>query len=144
MSDYKLNYRISTTEIRLGYGHLFAQGIPVPDIQVYNDSSSVVSTGDGGETRHGYLSVTWTWNRLSFNQIRIIKGMIDYVQSNDLYLYMTVDRGVDGSGRGDWIDVKGKPRNLQQTVVSNSNSVGYDNVTLYLNNLVIVNDPSTV
>lgn len=142
-----LNYRISTTGAGLAKGNFFLLNIPPPDNVEYRDHSVEVDVGLGGMVLHGYRNVRFLWTNLRPNQTHRIKNLVDEALSAGTDLYLTFDRdNGDAPGR-DWIDTSGTPHPMiidRVPSVAGSRRSAHVNVELFVNNLSIVNDPSTV
>lgn len=141
-------WRISLTEAGLDKGSFHNYGIPAPDTGMYTDSTTAATRSDGSQSLHGYRQVTLSWGRLTALQLAVIREFIDDARSGAGLLYLTIDRG-DGSAPGrDWIDVFGKPHRQPQLTQEGpiGSSIGqpsYQNVRLFVNDLTVVNDPSS-
>lgn len=137
----RLNARIATSEAGLAKGALFARGIPVPQM-FYRDHSSRSAQGEGGETLHGYKAVTLLWENLTASQAAALRDMIDTAQAaaNGL-IYLTILRNDAANGNYDWIDVSGRPSMPEWNPAYDGHV--YAPVEMVVNNLTILNDPST-
>lgn len=141
----RLHYRLATTENGLATGHLFVWQLPPPTTATYRDHSQKFPQSDGGEARHGFRSVELTWNTLTPAQAYTIRRMVVTVLSAGNPLYLTINRA-DGTRPGnDWIDVFGRPRipDIEpEGSIAGASGFYHRNVTLFVNNLTIVNDPA--
>ena len=136
-----INTRIATSEAGLATGALFARKIPKPQT-FYRDHSSRSSQGEGGEARHGYLNVSLLWDTLTASQASALKAVITAAQGQSSGLmYLTIRRTDATNGDTDWIDVSGRP--LMPEFQSSNDGRIFRNVELTINNLTILNDPST-
>lgn len=139
-------YRIALTEAGLSSGALMARGIPIPTVAPYKDHSVIVEKGDGSNREYGYKTVELMWDRLTAAQGRILYALVESARGGSGLLYLTIDRA-DGNAPGqDWIDVYGRPGRLVLTGEAPLNRHGYSthrNVSLNVNNLTVVNDPSS-
>lgn len=136
--------RLGTTEATLRY-MIQAMKIPRPELPVYNDHATKVQLSNGGEALRGFVSASLTWDRLDAHQAYMIRQIAeDAIASADSLIYATVNRAWNRSGdRQDWIDVKGYPNQPSAAPVSNTLGNVTSSFTLVINNLLIVNDPST-
>lgn len=141
---YNWNYRLSISEASIPYGALLAQGIPPPTTPLYSEFSQSVNTADGAQANHGNISVTWQWDELDFQQYRRLRTIIDYCRSTsgDGYIYFTADKGVSGTGRGSWIDAKGRPLVPVFQTAPNTDGLLANDFVLRINNVEIINDPA--
>lgn len=140
-------WRIGVSEAGLAY--FLAIPLPPPDVAVYRDASQEISKSRGGVARHGYKSVTLQWNRLTAAQGALLRDYVqDALDSAGGVLFLTIDRANGTAPTFDWIDVSGRPQlpefsSSLPTYVQGGHR-GFNNVSLRVNNLSIVNDPSTV
>jgi hypothetical protein len=138
----RLNARIASTEAGLATGSFFAREMPQPQT-FYSDHSSRASQGEGGQTRHGYGSVTLLWDTLTAAQARDLKAVIVAAEATASGLiYVTLARNNADNGQFDWIDISGYP------IMPNFQAEGihgavFRNIQLVVNNITIINDPST-
>jgi hypothetical protein len=135
-------YRLAFTESGLGKGYLFSRGLPPPSTVTFKDFSGEYSQSDGGKVQHGYLSVVLMWNVLTYTQSYQLRKY-----TNSSVLYATIDRNNGTKPGRDWVDVRGVPlpMNIERDRgIAGSIGGATINVTLTINNLTIVNDPSSV
>jgi hypothetical protein len=139
-------FRIALTEPGLAKGLFWVVGLPPPSTPPYRDHSVIVAKSDGSNREYGYKNVTIMWDRMTMQEGFVLHSTVEAARDGTGLLFMTVLRG-DGSGSGaDWIDVSGRPGRVVLTPASpfNRNGQGtYDNVVLTVNNLSILNDPSS-
>jgi hypothetical protein len=142
-------FRISLTEAGLAKGLFWVRGLPPPSVPPYRDHTVIVPKSDGSNREYGYKNVTILWDRMTMEAGYALQTLVEGARvagGGTGLLYLTILRG-DGSGSGrDWIDVSGRPGRVVLTAAPPFNRQGpgtYDNVTLIVNNLTIVNDPSS-
>lgn len=133
------SWRLATTEAALAYSSFYALGVPIPSLAPAMRGQVESPRGDGRQAIHGYRSLEFFWDVLGIHYLSILEGLID--DALDGYLYVTY------YDRGRWVDGKGFPwRPLQPDMIGPLHSLrgayGERNYRLYLNNLVVVNDPS--
>ena len=144
MSNRWLFYwRIATSSAGLATGNFFVRKLPPPSLPAYLDYSVKNPQSKGGLTRQGYDNVRIAWETMDGLQIKVLKDLVETaIVSGSLYL--TIDRA-DGTGiANDFIDVHGVPHPITYNPVQNARGVVFQDVELFVNNLVIDNDPSTV
>ena len=140
------NLRIESTEALLAKGYLlYSHSLPEPSVMTYNDHSSREAKQDGGQALRGFLSVTLLWDNLTDWQVsRLWELVNDSITSTDELMYATVAKQWNGSGaRHSWIDVKGRPHYPSVSPAGGTSARLYENVTLTINNIEIVNDPAS-
>lgn len=140
------NIRLATTEAGLPNGFaVYSLGLPEPSLPLYADHSSKAVLASGGQALRGFQSTSILFSRLTFAQARTLRKLVeDSLSSTDGLMYLTIDKGWNGSGLlGSWIDVKGVPHMPDLAPVGNTQAMIYDNVTLFVNNLTTVNDPAS-
>lgn len=137
------NVRLATSEANLAKGYIIQNWrIPEPVLPQYPLQSQVVDLSNGGQARRGFSSTTLFWDRLLFYQARALFKLVADVGNSQLYA--TIDKAWSGgSGLDGWIDVSGFPSVQVLTPTPNSQSGAYDNVSLILTNLTIINDPAS-
>lgn len=137
------NIRLAITEAGLLQGYIIQNWrIPEPVLPQYPLQSQVVDLSNGGQARRGFSSVTLFWDRLLFYQARTLFKLVADVGNGELYA--TIDKAWSGgSGLDGWIDISAFPSTQILTPTPNSQSGAYDNVSLVLTNITIINDPAT-
>lgn len=138
--------RIATTESDLAKGWLlYAHKLPRPDLPIYSDHSTKVAVTDGGQALRGFPSASMTWDRLTWEQARTLRKLIeDSLDSADGLIYATIDRSWNRAGSlEDWIDIKGRAHIPDMPPVSGTDGRLNDNVTLFIGNVEIINDPAS-
>ena len=137
------NVRLATSEAGLAKGYIVQNWrIPEPVLPQYPLQSQVVDLSNGGQARRGFSSFTLFWDRLLFYQARVIFKLAS--DAGNGQLYATIDKAWSGgSGLDGWIDVSGYPSVQVLTPTPQSQSGAYDNVSLVLTNLTIINDPAS-
>lgn len=136
--------RLGITEAGMRF-MIQAMKMPYPELPLYNDHSTKVALSTGGEALRGFRSTSLTWDRLDAHQAYTIRKIAeDAIDSGDGMIYATINRAWNRSGDiQDWIDIKGYPNIPSAPSVSNTRGFTTDSFTLVINNVVIVNDPST-
>jgi len=139
-------FRIAITEAGLAKGALFVLGLPPPSVAPYRDHSVIVGKSDGSNQEYGYKNITIMWDKLTYAAGRVLQDLVEGARTGTGLLYLTLAR-TDGTGSGeDYIDVSGRAGRLVLTGAAPLNRRGfgtYDNPTLVVNNLTVVNDPSS-
>jgi hypothetical protein len=136
------NVRLATSQAGLLNGWLNVLGLPEPSQPVKAASSQRVNLSDGGQALRGFESVTLFWDRLEFQQARVLRKLVEDAGNN--VLYVTADGGWDGSrGLGNYVDYSGRAHIPELVPVPSSDGLVYDSVTLFINNLAVVADPAT-
>jgi hypothetical protein len=128
-------------------GSFAAYGIPVPDVAPYNDSSKAVSRGQGEQALHGFATIDFLWGRLTREQAWRVRKFIDDAKSGTGWLYLTVDLNDDSSIGPQWADIRAKPhRDPKQAdsgpIIGRIGQGSHENYSMFLNNVVILNNPS--
>lgn len=141
-----LGWRIASTEAGLQTGAFFARRIPPPHTFEYKDFSVRTPQSQGGQTRHGYKNITIIWDSLTLQQANALREVIQAGLDDAGYVYVTLDRSNGTASGRDWIDVYGRPEmpDFQpRAPVAGSNGILYGQTKLFVNALVIVNDPAS-
>lgn len=147
-------YRMALEELVLPRSNFFLLNIPQPSNVIFQDYSEISSHGRGGKSKYGFSHVTFHWEKVLTTSTARIRKIIDQVLAGekldgtplDGYLYLTFDRN-DGKsfGRG-WVDAYGTPHPLEVTpigeIAGSSGSRGHESVTLKVNDIQIINEPS--
>lgn len=137
----RLNARIATSEAGLAKGAFFVRGIPKPQM-FYRDHSTRSPQGEGGETLHGYKAVTLLWSDLTAAQAAELRDLIETAQAAATpVIFLTITRDNADNGNYDWIDVSGRP--LMPEWQPGRDGEVFTQVEFVVNNLTILNDPST-
>lgn len=140
------NYRIAATEEGLERGYFHLMGIPIDVKTQYKDYTIKSPQGSGWVAKHGYKNVELNWESLNPRQLNVLRSRVESaLNSADRLLYMTIPRN-DGTSPSmdDWIDISGKPDLRDPTVLDGRTSgVHLTNISLFLNDVEIVNDPAT-
>lgn len=147
MSCELLNFRMATSELLLEKGYLFLRKVPTPNRSDYKDYSAKFEQSVGGQARHGYKNVTILWTNLDAYQTYQVKNMLNTVLAGNEIVYLTIDRNNGDSMSYDWIDVSGYPHQIdpeEDGDLVGSQGRAFRNIQLFVNNLTIINDPSTV
>lgn len=139
-----LFYRIALTQAALETGsNFFVRGLPRPDLVTFADHTERVPKSQGGEARQGYHHVSLLWLRLESGAAGVLRGLIESAEAATGLIYLTVPR-TDAKAIGpSWVDLSGLPAMPQWENLQNGLFV-YENVTLRLNNCVLLATPSTV
>lgn len=136
-SKWLLYWRISTTST-LTRRNFFAVGLPIPQTPIYKNYSTLLPQGQGGQTRQGYKNVSILWAEMTRLQGFILKGLIETVLTAGTPLYMSVDFNDGTYLENAFYDVSGTPAPVVLEPTANSRGVIYQNVTLTLNNVTVI------
>ena len=144
--DFK-SFRIATTEVDLTRGYFFTKGIDAPTTFIYKSFSEPFSQSFGGQVQHGFPNVTMTWVNVSSKTVKLIS---EYVRvalatpSRQIFLTIPVNNGIYIARH--WVDISGTPYPIDTTEGGVLSSFGmfFDNLTLFINNISIVNDPAVL
>ena len=135
------NWRIATTEADLVRGYFHTWGLPLHLKIRYRDYSQKIPQGAGWSARHGYENLELNWEVLTQFQARFLKNIIEDALDLTGYIYLTV---TPADGRSKWIDVRGAPHVPDIESADHSmTGIHHTNVSLFVNNVVIINDPAT-
>lgn len=139
----KYKWRIGLTEPTMLY---FVQiDIPRPDEPNYQDYTNLVPQGLGGNKATGYQFVNLAWSTLTSKAINQLRKYVDVARTDQSEIYLTIQRADGTTWGNDWIDVRGIPHEITyQKVGGDAIGHAFRNVVLFVNNLTIVNDPSSV
>lgn len=140
-------YRIATTQAGLETGYFVGYGLPMPELPFFQPFTTRRPQSTGGQARQGYKYCTLLWSRLDARQANIIDGLIAAAEvtggSGNGTIYLTLPM-VDASAGGvNWVDVSGVAVMPAWETENQSHGVTYTNVTLRLNNVVILAEPSS-
>lgn len=140
-------YRLALSEAELEDGTLDTWGLQPPSTAPYVDHTEVVGQSDGGQALLGYDQVTLSWDVLTpFEASQLVRLVREALGTDgEGFLYLTVSRSNGTSPDSDWIDVMGRPHVPQVITPPNVGAVSHlyhQNVTLFVNNLTVLNDPS--
>lgn len=138
-----LYFRLAASEAGLAKGYLFAMGVPPPTNLEYKDHSERVPQGEGGESRHGFHVLLWTWERLTLLQLKVI---CDIVFNSSGLVYCSSPRSNGATEGYGWVDAYGRPSLSDPSPVgpiASATGIIVGNVSLTLNNLIIVNNPAS-
>lgn len=143
-NNHLQKFRISLTA-DLSKGNFFLRGIAAPTTTQYQGFSETLPQADGGQVQHGYKNLILTWVSVDANTVYIIKQFVNDCLNSTKTLYMTVPMN-DGSKVGrTFIDVSGRPLPIKVEEIGVPEwGVAFNNMTLALNNITIVNNPSTI
>lgn len=137
-----LNYRIGPTLSGLDF--FFLVGITTPSTANYQGFSDKAAQGDGGQATHGYKTVTLTWVNADPKTVRRVKQYVNQALSSTKEIYLTVPYN-DGSVIGrTFIDIVGRPWPIEaaEDGIQGNWGMVYGNLTLFVNNVTIVNNPA--
>lgn len=137
-----LYWRLSATST-LTRKNLYALGLPPVNTPDYKTYSELVPQSQGGQTRQGYINSRLLWDELDFLQFKVLTGIVEAAITAGL-IYATVPKGNGTALLNDFIDISGIPLPLEYQPVNDARGVMYANVTLTINNITVVSDPSTV
>lgn len=134
-------WRLSSTIAGLAKGWYRFLGLPAPSC-TFADFAARVPQGEGGEAVHGYKSAVLTWQDLSRAQVTILQDIVDAAFTAGA-IHATVIRN-SGYERMVWVDISGKPTRLNvQPFAGTANTAGVQSAELVINNVTIVNNPSS-
>lgn len=139
---WQLYWRISTSST-LARQNFFVLGLPPPTTPVYKNFSALVPQSQGGQDRQGYINVTLLWDALTRQQAFILKSLVDTVLAAGTALYLTCDYNDGTYEPGYFVDISGTPTPLVLEPAGNTQGLVYQNVTLFINNCTVVNNPAT-
>ena len=140
----KNSYRLSTSEAGLEQGFLYALGVFSPT-NTYRAYSTKIGKSTGGETRQGYKNDTWQWINLTPTQLHHVIDIVETALTGGGIIYATLPRANGENGGLDWVDVSAQVSYPDITPMQGgANGYMLQSVTLRLNNIAIINDPSTV
>lgn len=137
-----LYFRLSATST-LTRQNLFALGLPPVNLPDYKTYSELVPQSQGGQVRQGYINNRLLWDELDFLQFRTLTRITEAAITAGL-IYATVPKANGTALLNDFIDISGVPWPLEYQPVNNARGVVFQNVTLTINNVTVVSDPSTV
>jgi len=138
--EYK--WRIGASESEMLY--MVQIGIPIPNEPVYKPYTKVLPVDLGSNKTSGYKNVTLSWSTMTSKGLNQLKSYIDPVRTSGDEIYLTIQRAEGETWGDDWIDVRGYPHEIEfQKVGGKAIGHAYRNIVLFVNNLTIVNDPST-
>lgn len=133
-------WRISATAT-LTNQHFFTLGLPEPDLVDYKGYTQEAPRSTGGVTRHGYKNISLLWNTMDYVQLLTLNNIVNAAVTAGT-VYATIDRSFGIKLANDFIDVSGVPHYLTFTPIENSRGIQYSNVTLFVTNITVINDPS--
>lgn len=144
------NWAFAVVEADLGRFKLPTLEIPVPDVVDYTPYANVITVADGGQRRYGYSQLRLTWETMNGRAYDKMSAFIIVAQASPNVMYATVD--LYDSGRASssawYVDISGYPHFMPQAAPLAGSVAGrrgqkvFTNVTLFLNNITIINDPS--
>ena len=141
-------WRFSLTEAGLAQGGLANYHLPIPTVPHLRKHSVQVPQDEGGQALHGWPNVSLLWERLSEEQFARLLRLVKDAREGTGFLYATVWTGAYWDGDLRWIDVYGRPhwpesgapRAVGGTYLGQPS---HEAVTLFINALTVVNDPSS-
>jgi hypothetical protein len=135
---------MALTEAGLAKGFLQSIGVPKPS-NAYKAYSSQLPQSTGGQKRTGYKNDTWQWVNVTPTQANEICELVESALSGSGVLYVTLPRANGENAGMDWIDAYGVPSYPEIVTIQDSgiNGLVLQSVTLRINNITIVNEPST-
>lgn len=137
-------FRLSVTEAGLDQGFLYSMGVPAPSND-YRSYSTKNGKSTGGEARAGYKNDTWQWTNLTPTQAYNITVIIEAAITAGGTVCATLPRHNGENSGIDWIDVSAQAAYPEITQIQGvMNGYMLQAVTLRLNNITIINDPSDV
>jgi hypothetical protein len=141
-----LGWRLASTEAGLQKGNFFVWKIPPPSTFEYKDYSTRMPQSQGGQSRHGYSSITILWEGLDTAQSHALRFIVEAGLNDAGFVYLTIDRSNGNASGRDWIDVRVRPEMPDfrpRAPVAGSNGILHDQVRFFGNDLFIVNDPAS-
>lgn len=134
-------WRISATST-LGHSYFFVMGLPMPNIYSFTLYATLLPAGLGGMAAMGKPTIKLYWSELTFLQFNTLSRIINTVLAGDGVVYLTADRN-DGSGFcNNWANVHGVTAPLDYTIRDDSRGVMYQNVILFVTDVVIDQYPA--
>ena len=122
--------------------HLFALGIPPPNIADYKTYSQLLAQSQGGQSRQGYINIPILWDLLDFSQLQTLVEIVDAAITAGA-IYATVPKD-NGSGLNAFVDIHGIATPVTYQPVSHSSGLAASNVTFTINAVVVDADPSAI
>ncbi|MCG3207331.1 MAG: hypothetical protein FOGNACKC_00931 [Anaerolineae bacterium] len=142
--DDRSYWRFASTLDRLDRGYLMLYGLPDPALFNYQSYAEEVQDSSGNVKRYGNATYILRWRQMDAAQTYQLKSLIEPIIAAKGWLYMTADRA-DASAPGrDWVDLRGKPRLTEIAAVANSRGRVFEEVSLQLSMVEIINTPSNV
>ena len=137
-------YRMALTENGLETGFLQAIGIPKPS-NTYKGYTTQLPQSTGGQKRLGYKNDTWQWVSLTPTQANEICSLVESALSGNGVIYITMPRANGENAGMDWIDAYGIPVYPEIVPIQEpkANGLVLQSLILKINNITIVNEPST-
>lgn len=136
-SRWSLFWRISTTST-LTRRNFFAVGLPIPQTPIFKTYSTLLPQGQGGQTRQGYENLSILWAEMTRLQGFTLKRLVETVLTAGTPLYMSIDFNDGTYLENSFYDVSGTPAPVILEAAANSRGVIYQNVTLTLNNVTVI------
>lgn len=137
-------FRLATTEAGLELGFVYGMGIPAPSSD-YKAYSTKNGKSTGGEARAGYKNATWQWTGLTPSQAHNITAVVEAAITAGGTIYATLPRANGENSGLDWVDVSAQAAYPDVVAMQGAmNGYSLQSVTLRLNNITIINEPSTV
>ena len=140
-------WRIAITEADLEFGYLFALDIPPPTTPSFEDHSERIAQGQGGIATLGYARAEWLWTNVIPTTTFLIRDTVKQaLLTANNRIFITLDRSNGTKPGRDWIDVSAVPHipvHQMGSPNSGASNAFHSQLTLVLNNIQIINDPST-
>lgn len=140
-----LLWRLSLTEAGLATGYIFLRNLPEPSNCVWKSFSGKFSQSDGGQVQHGMVNVRLRWEALLPQHAWRLYRYLTLSLAGTNLLYLTVKKN-DASGVGyNWVDCRGIPHPPdfeEGGTIAGNRGMFYSNVEVFVNNVVIINDPA--
>lgn len=140
-------WRMAISEAALAKGsNFFILELPEPDLAYVTNHSVVWPQAQGGQARQGYVIATLFWNELTAAGAYAIQSRITaaevVTEPGNGVLWLTMQRNDASNIAPGWIDVSGVALMPEFAPEQSAQGLKYPNVTLTLNNVTIVNEPS--
>jgi hypothetical protein len=141
--NWALYWRLATSSGGLAKGNFFVLGLPPPNTPNYQPYTQIFPQSQGGQTQQGYENLAVLWDDMDYIALKALSDIVDAALTAGT-IYITFDRAHGIKLANDFVDASGKPGILEFQPISNGRGVVAANVVLRVNNLTILNDPSTV
>lgn len=119
---------------------LFVRGITPPTVCDYQPFSKIVEVDEGSAIRHGFSSVTYTWDNIDSSSLYRLKTMVNDALSTDRQFNIRIplnDGSVIGRAFQDFTGIVIPISNEEQGLMA-GRGVIFNSLTLIVNNLVPV------
>lgn len=142
------SWRIAANAAALEYGSFHQLSVPAPSLCTYKEYSNVVARSNGADASHGFENVSILWDILTAKQAQAINDIVETARIKNGTIFLTVDKAIGLALGFNWVDIEGYP--LQMNLTSalrydrsiKNDGPYYRNVSLKINAITVVNDPS--